>query len=256
MNGRNGLKIGAVIQLESLEGKVRQFHINRVLGYGGTCIVYEAYYRDEFSLRHGVKLKELFPAEGAERTLSETNVGWKSEDVKAESMKRFEWMYRQHVALQQVPQLVNAICKVSDTLYFGNQTAYLIMENDNGKSFDSAVPDNLYDIFRNILALCETVGRYHDLGFLHLDIKPQNFMVIEETSELVKLFDFDSFTSMDDITSGTIEALSFSNAWAAPEVRQGKIGKIRETADIYSIGACLFYAVFGRNLQETDQLDV
>ena len=251
---RQALNNKQKIQLSSSLGQ-REYIIDELIGYGASCIVYNAYYLDNFKLRHYVKIKECYPISGAEDHRDQDSIVWKP-DAKSEYISRFEQVYKQHVMLQNQYTFVNSTCKVADTLYYGNNTAYLIMESEAGRSFDKAVPGSLFSILKCIKALANTVGKYHEIGFLHLDIKPQNFMVIDETQELIKLFDFDSLVSIDDITSGDIEAISYSNQWAAPEVRQGRINKIRETADVYSIGAVLFFAVFGRNLDETDKLNI
>ena len=56
----------------------------------------------------------------------------------------------------------------------------------------------------------------------------------------------DSVTSISDIKEGYIQSVSYSDGWAAPEQKQGKIGKLCPATDIYSIGAILFEKIMGR----------
>ena len=89
------------------------------------------------------------------------------------------------------------------------------------------------------------LGEYHSLGFLHLDIKPENILVLREAPNMIKLFDLDSVVRKQDIQEGTLPALSYSLRWAAPELREEMISQISEQTDIYSIGAVLFWMIMG-----------
>ena len=233
----------------------REFTIISTLGFGGSCIVYNAFYLDQLFLKHYVKIKECFPVQGTLETRDSGRIQWQSELDKEIAWDAFRKMFTQHIGFQNHEDFVNTICKVSDVLYEGNNTLYLIMEMENGKPYDQVVPKTVYGILKIILALSKTVASYHEAGFLHLDIKPQNFLVLKGSEDFVKIFDFDSIIPMDGITAGNIEALSFSNEWAAPEVRQGQLYKIRETADVYSIGAVLFYSLFNRRLTVEDRVN-
>ena len=66
------------------------------------------------------------------------------------------------------------------------------MSCDNGVSYNEVKDESLKDILKTSLAITKALGVYHKNGYLHLDIKPSNVLVIPETKELVKLFDFDS----------------------------------------------------------------
>ena len=225
---RESLTIQNEYVFSSPNGKERCFKITELIGYGASCIVYGGYYKDEIGLPFYVKIKECFPRGRALSARVGNNVQWNSEAEKEYAQNEFEKMYRRHIILQSRYDFINSTCKVADVLYSANNTKYLIMEFDNGTSFDKAVPDSLFSIFKTIRALALTVQKYHEIGLLHLDIKPQNFMVIPETEELVKLFDFDSLVMKDEITKGIVDAIAYTNEWAAPEVKQGKIKRISE----------------------------
>ena len=231
----------------------RIFIIDKLVGFGATCIVYDAYFLDEYKIRHWVKLKECFPLDGTKGQRLGNDVVWENESKKENALKDFIGTYKQHLALQENYDFVNVTCKISDVLYEANNTKYFVMEFDNGKAFSDAVPNNLHKILKVVYALSNTIEKYHEIGFLHLDIKPENFMIIPETENLVKLFDFDSLVSMDEIDSGVLDAISYTNKWAAPEVRQGKVAKISPAADVYSIGAILFFAIFRKNMGVVDR---
>ena len=117
------------------------------------------------------------------------------------------------------------------------------MDVNEGQTFEQDNSKSLSDILKTTLALALVVEKYHNNGYLHLDIKPSNFLVIPETRELVILFDVDSVTSIEDIKSGKVKCVPYSKGWAAPEQIQGKIDKLCPATDIYSIGAILFQKI-------------
>lgn len=98
--------------------------------------------------------------------------------------------------------------------------------------------------------LAEKAGHFiichHQHGVLHLDIKPENILILPETKEHMVLFDFDSILLKKDLQDGKKVRISFSDGFAAPELIQGRKDKICEASDIYSIGAVLFFKIFGR----------
>lgn len=99
----------------------------------------------------------------------------------------------------------------------------------------------LYKIIGLISSITMATAALHKVGFLHLDIKPSNFLVpyssMNEINEhLVSMFDIDSFKSMTDIYTGHI---SSTKGFAAPEVETDP--DIR--SDIYSIGALAYNAI-------------
>ena len=232
------------------------FYVTSIIGSGATCIVYEAYYLDDLDLRHNVRIKECCPIGDCEELRGNNQeIQWKSAQNKERAFVAFEKVYRRHLGLQTQYDFINITSKIIDYLYEGYNTKYLVMECDNGKSLEKSSFISLYDRLKTLRALSNTIGRFHDIGWLHLDLKPENFMVIPETTELVKLFDFDSLVSIDALQEGRIKSVSFSSCWAAPEVRRGELVKICCASDIYSLGALLYYMVFDEKPDLKSRLD-
>lgn len=68
---------------------------------------------------------------------------------------------------------------------------------------------------------------------LHLDIKPENVLLIPETKEQMVLFDFDSMVRKEKIqTQPNGWTFSVSDGYAAPELVRGKCSKICEATDV------------------------
>ncbi len=123
---------------------------------------------------------------------------------------------------------------------------YEIIEYVDGSSLrrlmqarDSRLASNAVAILR----LCaEALAHVHAAGFVHLDVKPENFLVLNPPAPLaVKLTDFDlsreSAPRRERRQSGTA-------AYMAPEqIRKGVVGV---PADIFAFGILAYQLVTGR----------
>lgn len=237
---RIALPPGAVIQLNS-----REYTISELIGDGATCMVYSAYYADTAGFRHQVNLKECYPY-SASIIREQQNLHWQSCDEKEQSLSAFMRAYEKLMTWQN-----NSTVKAFD-LCAANHTLYIVMDADNGQSFDKDRGSSLHELLQTTLALTKTVQQYHQNGYLHLDIKPNNFLTIPETRELVILFDLDSVVAMEDIRSGKVQCISYSDGWAAPEQKQGNLTKLSVATDLFAIGAILFEKVMGRQVAPED----
>ena len=126
------------------------------------------------------------------------------------------------------------------------------MNADKGMTFDKDNAETLHDILNTVKLLAYFVGKYHENGYLHLDLKPGNFLVYPRPSEHIVLFDMDTVTPIADINDGKMKCVSYSEGWAAPEQKQGKISKLCPATDIFSIGAILFEKIMGRPVAASD----
>ena len=237
---RIALPAGAVIQLNN-----REYTIVELIGDGATCMVYSAYYTDAVGYRHRVNLKECYPYH-ANIIRNQQNFQWQDCDEKTQCISAFKQAYEKLMIWQN-----NTTVKAFD-LCEANNTVYIIMNADDGQPFNEDSSSSLHELLQTELALTKTVQKYHTNGYLHLDIKPSNFLTIPETRELVILFDLDTVTALEDLRSGKIQCVSYSDGWAAPEQKQGNLSKLGPTTDIFAIGAILFEKVMGRQVSPAD----
>ncbi len=227
---------------------VRHFAVGKLIGQGANCLVYDAICTDNGKC---VRLKELYPIDASVRRTASGELVWESISEKSCKFKAFEESSAQQINFMNCECMGNSVVH-SDGVFKGCGTEYLVMETDFGKTFDKDCTENLHDILKSVLALTRVIKKYHEAGFLHLDIKPENFLIIDETRELIKLFDTDTVVDKDRLTAGNAYFLPCSARWAAPEQRLGRRAKICEATDIYAIGATLFWRIMGRSPENND----
>lgn len=226
------------------------FEIRKIIGRGASSVVYQAVAPDgtEHLLKeYNPKLLDLSRDEAG--NLSVDSV--KDEEVYAAGLQRFENGFYRQTQIRRYTELRNVTTNTQG-YYAANQTAYIDMTYFSGVTLEKYEFRSLYDIARCFRAISRVIGNYHDKGFLHLDIKPENIFVLPETPEMVMLFDFDSVTHKNDLQVGS--ALSYTKSWAAPEqILPGKRSKICEATDLYAIGEMLFWFLFGRHSRSDER---
>lgn len=221
----------------------REYTIDTVIGDGATCIVYSAYYEDNLGLPHRVNIKECYPYNADIVRYGNTLV-WKSDAERVHNLSAFSTAYKKLMSTQKGNFVVHAF-----NIDKYNETLYIVMDANDGVTFDNDNTDNLVDILKTVKLLSYVVGEYHKSGYLHLDIKPSNFLVYPRPSDHTILFDMDTITPIEDIKSGKVKVCCYSEDWAAPEQKQGKVSKLCPATDIYAIGAVLFEKVMDRQVE-------
>ncbi len=214
--------IGSVIQ---------GYRIERQLGSGGVGMVYLA---KQLLLDRPVAFKVLRDVPGVR---------------KDEMLHRF---LREARLLSQVshPNVVGVID-------FGNTedgTAFLAMEYVTGPTLKVFAEErgglHVSEIRTIMLQLCAAVQSAHDMHIVHRDLKPQNVIVADEREgqERIKLLDFGIGKSLSDGTqdfTNTNVVLGTPGYLAPEQIRNAK--GVDARADIYALGAILYFLVTGRN---------
>lgn len=232
---------------DTLELNDRIYTIDSVIGDGATCVVYSAKYKDNFGFSHSVNIKECYPY-NANISRVGMSLNWGLDEEKDEHLKKFINTYEKLMKWQDANEIIN-VFDISEQ----NNSVYLVMEpNKKSITFDKYRPESLCEILSSIKRLASYVGDYHDKGFLHLDIKPSNFLIVPGETDRITLFDLDTVTAISDIENGEYKYVSYSDSWAAPEQKQGKIYKLCPATDIYAIGAVLFEKIMGRQVNNDD----
>lgn len=222
------------------------FCIVNLIGQGATCNVYDA-----LCDGRSVRLKEFYPAVPMCNRDENGNISCPDQERFLNALARFEASCTLQKDLREQRVLTNAVIN-AEGVYNGYGTKYLVTTYMNGTTVEQDPPRTLHELLRLARATAIAVGYYHELGFLHLDIKPCNLFRMPETDEMVLLFDFDSAVPMADVQKGTA-SFSYSENWAAPELLQHKRTAIGPATDLYAIGALIFYSIFQSPVGSSDR---
>jgi serine/threonine protein kinase len=152
-----------------------------------------------------------------------------------------------------------------------------------GKRLDQTAREtaSFHDVLRVFQKVCEAIAFAHDRGVIHRDLKPENIMVGPFGEVLVmdwgvaKILDTAAANSTsqiglmeidraDDTAAPATTALQSvlpgdtsggtiigTPGYMPPEQETGQIELLDQRADVYSLGAILFFLLTGRPPQET-----
>jgi serine/threonine protein kinase len=139
----------------------------------------------------------------------------------------------------------------------GSNLHFMVMEFLTGETLESFLKTKQRVQPRYALDLLEQIGAgitaAHQSGIIHRDLKPANIFIINVTgsvSPLVKLLDFGlgKAMSMETQSTGglTREGMMLGTlGYSAPEQIQGLA--VDHRADVYSLGAILYFLLTGRS---------
>lgn len=220
------------------------YTIKNKIGEGGSCVAYSAI--DDSNGKERI-IKEYYPLSLALTRLEDgILVCNETEKEKLDiGINEFVLSIETQNKLKSKESIRNQIFDIIDSFSMNN-TYYAVVTASTGRTFQMATDLSLYDKIRVCRSVVDYVGRCHSLGFLCLDIKPQNIFVMPETSELAMFFDFDSICSIEDVKSG--KTTSYTEDWAAPEqLLPGNYDDISVSTVIYTLGELVFWSVFDRH---------
>lgn len=245
MDDRVVLAPGTTIRIDTK----RTVTLTQCIGRGATCLVYAGLYHDQSGLTHRVRLKECYPYYG--RVQRQDNGQLLFDGNRSDCLAAFRLAYERNVAVRNTLGLMNSATDAHE-LFPGNHTVYSLLSYDEGTVYQTYQDASLQEVLRHLKALTLVISQYHRHGYLHLDIKPENLLVIPETPEHILLFDVDSIITEDEIKENASLRLSYSDGFSAPELVRCDRAKIGVRADIFSLGAVLFYKLFGRTPDFSD----
>lgn len=135
---------------------------------------------------------------------------------------------------------------------FGNDknTPFVAMELFSEISLKKAIrkgPDTIaYMLPKVIQKACEGLYAMHSQGYLHCDVKPENFLINRDGE--VKVIDFSLAqkikTGLAKLFGGKPKAVAGTMSYMSPE--QIKAGALDPRSDLYSFGCVLFELASGK----------
>jgi len=227
-------------------------HVEEVIGQGSNAIVYKGWYPDKLNpdQHHHVLIKELFPfhpqgkiwrgADGGIVVDPEARAHW---DTHRESFLAGNEVHLRLLA--DHPDMVGG----NLNSFFANGTLYSLLGYSGGRSLQAELNTSGHDLRRHtrlMLRLLEALEAFHKSGYLHLDISPDNIMLVGSgDSERIFLIDFNS---AHVIGSRENAYLSCKIGYSAPEVETGDPDAIGFASDLYSVAAVFYRCLMGRSL--------
>lgn len=232
-----------------------EYTICKVLGRGASTIAYLADYAAPGKMPAKRVVKEYCPAHmdivRLEEGSLQVNAG--SKQHFDEGLQKFEFGSDRQNEIRSINTLANMTPAIQ-SIFRANNTVYQDVMPFIGETFDNNQGLSLLERMRICLSIAKLVKRYHDAGYLCLDIKPNNIMVLDTTAlsqDVVNFIDFDSIRKKNEVAFG--KSLSFTEHWAPPEqTNPYKYAQISERTDIYTIGELVFWSVFNRHSTEKE----
>lgn len=254
MDSRVALPSGTTLRFSNKADGDVVYIIVKEIGRGGSCIVYDAVYKANTGDVKHVRIKECYPYKmRIER--SENGVLIASEDARlfSEAQQKFQSDFSLGNGLFYSGGLFDSLANTID-IYYGNGTTYIACEYSSENTLASCRPKNIKTCISLVKQVAYILEKIHAQGYLYLDIKPDNVLVIDGCITRVHLFDFDSLIplKMQDRQDMNMVRTSYSKGFAAIELQTGKLKKLGVHTDVYAVGALLFWLVFGRTPSAPD----
>lgn len=253
MRERKPLKPNTELCFVNHAGGAVRFVVCGVVGEGGSCLVYSGYYVNNAGARNTVRIKECYPYR-LHLTRQETGELVASDDER-DSYEEYKSRVRKSFdianELHEAAGLVNATSNVFD-VYEANNTIYIVSSYVEGSTLSRFTLPSLEAALRVVKGVAESLDRLHRAGWLYLDVKPENILLYDDAQGLIQLFDFDSVIPMNFGGDFSRYRMSYSNGFAPIEQKSGDMSCIGSHTDVYSVGALLFYLLFGRTPRAMD----
>ena len=229
------------------------YTITGIEGYGGTSVVYTATYDDKLNKekKHNVFIKELFPF---------TNNGeiYRDKEGKISCLTESEELFRNSkIGFYRGNEINLELLKDNPEFISGNLnsyeaygTYYSVLPVHGGcnlrKYIDKTQHKSLKDICDIIIKIISALDVFHRNGILHLDISPDNIIILQTGALLI---DYNSTWNMTDFNNTEFK-FSIKPGYSAPEVRLKDVVNICFATDMYSVCAIMFEMLTGHELTD------
>lgn len=264
MDNRIPLPKGDILTIVH-DGSVDSLKIDKVIGRGGSCLVYKGTRTisiNDTEVDSTVIIKEFYPVGIDINRLSDNSLqindqasfeAFKAHFAEGQSRCVEFYEYYLDYSLPRV-------------FLFGeaNNTVYAISDPAKGKTLSEIDFENkkleLSHIASIMESICIAISKIHIKKKLYLDCKPDNFFYYHDDNDIqskVYLFDFDTIVDLEDIKNGKYAFCSASESWVPKEQvlegnRYSDPQGIGYHTDIYSIGAIFFWLLIQREPTHED----
>ena len=219
---------------------VQWYRIEKILGRGGFGVTYLA---TDTNLDHKVAIKEYMPGWAVQR-LPDNSLVALNDTLRRDFDAGVSNFLREARTLVKFrhPNIVRVMA-----VFEANNTAYLVMEYEEGQEFKSYVQNDAgldeSSLKSLILRIVDGLDQVHQYGFLHRDIKPVNLIIRKDGSPV--LLDFGAARPTESEAGGHTAYVS-AGYTPIEQYQEGDGMEVGPWTDIYSLGATLYYAISGR----------
>lgn len=226
--------------------------IENEIGRGGSCIVYEAARITDTGDKTLYRVKEFYPYKLSISRDKNNSLVPSSGD--AEAFNQMQMQLRSDFSrtnrLFYSGANYSAMANQLD-VFRQNGTSYILSAYSSRKTLAAYKPETLKECVMLVRQVAYVLGNIHKQGYLYLDAKPDNVLVVDGYQKQIQLFDFDSLLPIRELrTTGKLNCndvrLSYSKGFAPIELQTSKISRLGPHTDVYSVGALMFYLLFGR----------
>lgn len=227
----------------------REFLIERKKGVGGSCVAYVVSFFEADGIRHKGILKEFCPAYLGEVLRTTDNSIIVPDSLREKfnkSVKDFKNSYKFINNYIAENEFATNYHPVQLGLFEGHNTVYSLSSYDYGKEYAAIKDDSLYSLIKIMISVTKAIEMYHNAGFIHCDIKPENIFILDDVTELIKLFDYDSLLNIDELKKGLVEFIPNPKIYYVPELEERNYRNVGIKTDIFEIGAMIYYRLFSK----------
>lgn len=243
-------------------GSYRCQNIQLLSTSGSSGLVYQAtsdnYFDENGSPVASLIVKECYPLELSERISRDGDrLSFKTGTTEDELRLFDRYLNRYRKAFENNALLMRSGAReqvsIPSHAFSANGTLYIVNNASHSIVMSKAfISMDLYQKIKTLIRLCETIAAIHDIGYLYLDLKPDNILCVlnparpQDFTDEIRLFDFDSMTARSEIGNPNT-VISGSGNWSSFEqTHPGHLSEIGPASDIYAIGAMLFWITIGR----------
>lgn len=280
MDHRIPLKEHTSLRLQNSKGEAIHCVIEKEIGRGGSCIVYEASRKTNLGNLALYRVKEFYPfglrieREGDGRLVpvsGDAEAFRHQQEQFCQDFSRANWLF---YSGENYASMANQL-----DVFSQNGTSYVLISYSSPKTLATYRPESVKECVNLTMQVAYVLGNIHQQGFLYLDTKPDNVLIVDGFQKHVLLFDFHSLLPMGErcnpsaasgsnagercnssaasgsaameprnpsAVSGSTMRISYTKGFAAVELQTARMKRIGPQTDVYGVGALLFYLLFGR----------
>lgn len=261
------LKGTFILKMSGIDNEIyrRKITIKQVIGMGATSVCYAVNCDMGDSGIRKMILKQFYPDPydyelDIEVHQPEVNIKYKD---KREDVLKLEKLFMGSYALQNQladeEELMSVVVRPYEKS-FAEKGNYILYEANFGESLDKCQLVDIEEILEMTYKAALALGKLHKKNILHMDLKEENILWVDQKS--VKFFDFDS--SIDISRREEVDSIRGDKAkyqLIAPELRRNsdimviRNHYLKPRVDIYSLAAIMFKLILGRYPEERDCKD-